>query len=96
MTSKPLTQLGPHIAFEDLSDDLQIVASACGMEIAVSLMIHCPGVQIYVSRPESVMEVVRRYKLATFGDRPLTDTEVKRLSIELGKSVGWVRKAISS
>jgi hypothetical protein len=94
LNSKPLTQLGPHIAFEDLSDDLQIVAGACGMEIAIALMINCPGVQIYVSRPESSADVIRRYKLATFGERPLTDGEVKKLSIELGKSVGWIRKVL--
>ncbi len=72
------------------------MSGSCGMEIAIALMINCPGVQIYVSRPDSSADVIRRYKLATFGDRPLTDGEIKKMSVELGKSVGWLRKALVS
>jgi hypothetical protein len=84
--------LAAHITFEDLSEDLQIVAQAAGLETAITLMIRCPGIQIYIPRPEAVPNVVRKYIRETYGERPLTDAEIKKLAIELGKSPGWIRR----
>jgi hypothetical protein len=87
-----LEVLAHHIEFEDLSEGYQIVAQACGLERTVTLMIRCPGIQIYVPRTEAITNLVRKVIRKTYGERPLADAKIKKLTIELGKSSGWIRR----
>lgn len=88
-------KLADHVSFEDLTDDMKLVAQSCGLEVARSLICNCPGIQLYVPRPENMSEVMRRYVRARIGERLPTDAELKAIAIELGKSPSYLRQIMS-
>ncbi len=87
-------KLADHVSFEDLTDDMKLVAQSCGLEIARALIANCPGIQLYVPRPENMTQVMRRYVRSRIGERAPTDAEIKAIAIELGKSPSYLRQVM--
>ena len=87
-------KIADFLSFEDLSDDMKLVAQTCGLEVARSLIANCPGIQVYVPRPENIPEVVRRFINARTGGRQPSDSELKAMAIELGKSPSYLRQTM--
>jgi len=81
-----------HLAIDDLSDDMKLIAQSCGLDVARSLMEKCPGVQIYIPRSEHIEALILREMHRRYGARKLTASEIKAMSIELRKSPAYVRK----
>lgn len=88
-------KLADYVSFEDLSDDMKLVAQSCGLEVARALLCNCPGIQLYVPRPENMTEVMRRYVRSRIGERPPTDAEIKAIAVELGRSPSYLRQIMS-
>ena len=86
--------LTDHISFEDLSDDMKLVAQACGLEVARSLIANCPGIQLYIQRPEHMNDTLRRYIAEWLNGRRATEQEVKALAVLLRKSPRYVRRVM--
>jgi hypothetical protein len=89
-----MTQLTDHISFDDLSDDMKLVAQSCRLEVARSLIVNCPGIQIYVPRPESMMGILRRNVNTRLEGREPSELDLKQIALELRKSPGFVRQLV--
>lgn len=88
------TSLTDHISFDDLSDDMKLVAQSCGLEVARSLIANCPGIQVYIPRPEHMNDTMRRFIIDRLKGRVATEQEVKALAVELRKSPRYVRQVM--
>lgn len=93
MTAPQLTDL---ISIDDLSADMRLIAQSCGLETAKKLIANCPGIQIYIPRPEHVEGLVKKLIVSRYGDRDLSDSEIKALAVELRKSPSFLRQVARS
>lgn len=89
------TTICDYIDFEDLNDDMKLVAQTCGLHVAISLIKNCPGVYVYVPRPEHTKTLFEKYIRNQFPNGVNTEMEIKRISIDTGKSVSFVRSMIA-
>ncbi|ROL56277.1 hypothetical protein D9V84_08900 [Bacteroidetes/Chlorobi group bacterium Naka2016] len=49
------------VEVEDLTDDLKLVANACGIETARNLLRHCAGMSIYIPKIARLDKFIERY-----------------------------------
>lgn len=91
MTNLPLTD---HITIDDLTDDMKLIADSCGIEVARSLIANCPGLQIYIPRPEHMKGLVQKYMMERYSGKRISEREIKELSVELKKSPSFLRNVV--
>lgn len=80
------------VSIDDLSEDMKMIAELCGMETAKALLQYCSGVQVYIPRLERIPGVMRKLIRERYGERPLTESEIKALAVEMRLSPSYLRK----
>lgn len=74
------------VEIEDLTDDLKLVAHACGIETVRNLLRNCAGISIYVPKIARLDNFVRRY-IKENSDKPF-----KQIASELGVTEQFIKK----
>jgi Mor family transcriptional regulator len=79
------------IDYEDLPEELQNIADIAGMETVHKLVEHFGGVRIYIPRPESFAEAVKRYIIDNY---TIVDgrSNIRDLSRQTGVTPEHVRR----
>lgn len=73
------------------NNDLKLVAENCGVETAIKLLEHMPGISIYIPKPERT-DLVKKYIIKNFDG----STEcAKRIALELGLSVNHIYNIVN-
>lgn len=83
MKKKWLDDLKP----EDMpTSDLKLVAETCGVETAIQLLEHMPGISIYIPKLERT-DLVKSYIIKNFNG---STESAKRLALDLNLSVNHI------
>ncbi len=75
---------------EDLTEDLQMVASSCGIETVRNLLRNCAGMSIYVPRISRLDHFIMRYIRESRGK------SFKQIASELGVSEQYIKRLFKS
>lgn len=78
------------IRYEDLPEELQNIADLAGIETVQKLIEHFGGVRLYIPRPESFAEAVKRYIVDNY---IIIDgrSNIRALSHQTGVTVEHIR-----
>lgn len=74
------------VEIEDLTDDLKLVANACGIETVRNLLRNCAGISIYVPKLARLDKFIRRY-IKENSNKPF-----KQIASELGVTEQFIKK----
>ncbi len=78
------------ISHEDLTEDLRIVASTCGIETVRNLLRNCAGMSIYIPRISRLDQFIVRYIRESRGK------SFKQIARELGVSEQYIKRLFKS
>lgn len=79
-------KLLPYIKESDFSGDLALVASACGVDVAAKLAVHCRGIHVYI--PSSLpRQTIMRY----IADARADGRSTKQIAHALGVSERYIQ-----
>ncbi|MCX7909303.1 MAG: hypothetical protein N2560_07295 [Ignavibacteria bacterium] len=74
------------VEIDDLTDDLKLIALACGIETVRTLLRHCAGISFYVPKIARLDKFVSRYV------KDNSDKTFKEIARELGVTEQFIKK----
>lgn len=74
------------LEISDLTDDLKLIANACGIDTVRMLLRYCAGMSIYIPKLARLDKFILRYI------RENSDKSFKQIATELGVTEQFVKK----
>jgi len=83
------------ITYDDLADDMRLIADACGMDVVRSLLRNCSGVRVYIPSPYYLNNSLKRFLSSLDEKGHLSGVEIKRITVAFGVAYNTIDKWIT-